>query len=133
MAALPRASAEAADTLPLAEHEADQAKRAEHDHQQEQHAENDRPDVAIIVREPEADAFDDDGADHRADQRSGSAEQNVKHDLRREHHAEHIGPDESLMECIKAAGESGDRSARGKDAGLEMLHLVSEKRDALFV
>ena len=77
-------SAEAADPLAFTEHETDQAERPEQDHEQQQHAENDRPDVAIIVRQPEADALDDDGADDGADQRAGAAEQHVEHHLRRD-------------------------------------------------
>src|ERR1700730_6899239 len=101
MRAFLRRPAETADALPLAEHEADEAKRAKQDHQQQQYAENDRPDIAVIVREPEADAFDDDGADHRADQRAGSAEQAVKHHLRREHDARDVGPHEPLVGRIE--------------------------------
>jgi len=48
MTAFLRSPAETADPLPLAEHEADQAKRAEHDHQQEQHAEKVKHEVQVI-------------------------------------------------------------------------------------
>ena len=129
----PSAAAETADALALAEDEADQAERTEQDHQQQQHAEDDRPDVVIIVRQPEADALDDDGADHRADQRAGAAEQHVEHDLRRHHHAQHVGPDEALVEGIEAAGEPGDGAADREDDRLQMLHLVAEEGDALLV
>src|ERR1700693_133478 len=101
MAAFLRRPAETADPFPLADDEADEAERTKQDHQEQEDAEKDRPEVAVIVREPEADAFDDDGADHRADQRSRSAGQAVKHHLRGKHDAQHVGPHESFVEGIE--------------------------------
>src|SRR5271163_1862359 len=108
---LPR-SPEIADALALTENEADQAGRPEHDHEQQQNAENDRPDILITVGQPEAHGLDHDSAYHGTNQRAGTAEQHVKHDLRRHHNAEHIGPDEPLVERVKAAGEAGNRTAQ---------------------
>src|SRR5271168_4644099 len=129
---LPR-SPEIADALALTENQADQAGRPEHDDEQQQNAENDRPDILIAVGQPEAHRLDHDGADHRADQRAGAAEQHVKHDLRRHYDAEHIGPDERLVERVKRTGKASNRSAQREDDRLEMLHLVTEEGDALLV
>src|SRR5947209_236780 len=79
---------ETADPLALAEHKADQAERPKQDHEEEQQSQNDRPNLAVIVRQPEADALDDDRADHGADQRAGAAEQDVEHDLGRDDDAD---------------------------------------------
>src|SRR5690242_1462146 len=58
MVALPRPPAEIADTLALAEDQADQAGAAKQDDQQQQYAEDARPDVLIAVRQPETDRLD---------------------------------------------------------------------------
>src|ERR1700730_14783904 len=61
--ALLRRAAKLPDPFAFREDQADEAGGTEQDYQQQQHAQNDRPDVLIAVRQPEADRFDDDGAD----------------------------------------------------------------------
>src|SRR6187455_1448924 len=57
MIALPRRPAEIADTLALAEDQADEASGTKQDDQQQQDAENDRPDLLVAVRQPETDCL----------------------------------------------------------------------------
>src|SRR5579883_1354265 len=115
--------------LALRDEEADQPRRTEEDHQEQQHAEDDRPDLLVIVREPEAHDLDDDDADDRADQRADAAEQRVEHDLRREHDAEHVGPDEAFMERIETTGEAGDGAREREDDRLQVLDPVAQKSE----
>jgi hypothetical protein len=123
----------AADPFALAEHKTDQAKRSEQDHEQQQQTEDDRPNLAIIVGEPEADALDDHGADDGADQRARAAEQHIEHHLRRDDDADHVGPHKAFVEGIEAAREPCDGAADRKDDRFQVLHLVAEEGDALLV
>src|SRR5262245_4950109 len=78
-----RRAVEAADPLPLGNHESDQPGWPEQDDEQQQQPQDDGPDLLEIVGEPEADNLDRDDADDGTDQGADAAEQGVEHDLRR--------------------------------------------------
>src|SRR3984893_13721393 len=122
--------AEGADALALGKQEADQAGGSEEDDQEQQQTQDYPPYLSVVVRQPEADDLDGDDADDRADQRSDAAEQRVQHDLRRQHHPQHVGPHETLVEGVEAAGEAGDRSCQREHDGLQPLNPIAEEGDA---
>src|SRR5262249_57342820 len=65
-----RRAAEAADPLPLENHESDQPGWPEQDDEQQQQPQDDGPDLLEVVGEPEVDNLDRDDADDGADQRT---------------------------------------------------------------
>src|SRR5712672_3362999 len=133
MTALFRWPTKIADAFALAQDQTYKPGRTKQDHKQQQHAQDDRPDILIIVRQPEADGLDHDGADDGTDQCPRTAKENVEHDLGRHHDAEHIGPDEAFVKGVQASGKSGDGAAERKDDGLEVLNLIAKERDPLFI
>src|SRR6266436_7401604 len=133
MAALFRWPTKIADAFALAQDQTYKPGRTKQDHEQQQHAQDDRPDILIVVREPEADGLDHDGADDGADQCPRTAKENIEYDLGRHHDAKHVGPDEAFVKGVQASGKPGDGAAKRKDNGLEVLNLIAKEGDALLV